>query len=155
MIMIFFQFQPSHHQPPSNNTLNGYTSLDDVAKMSALLNGIPQHNLGTSEVTFPESNSTTNAHSSFNTASRNMPSSNRHPQTSPVITDLHEPITDLDINKDAIPLPNATNQPIPTTLTSLQSTNNNNNNKTIYGYVTQQQLANFGTNVALGKELNT
>lgn len=149
-------FQPSHHPPPSTNALNGYTSLDDVGKMSVLLNEIPQHNnVATSEVNFSESNSTPNAHPSIgiNMASRNLPlvtvPSNHHQQTSPVITDLHESIPDLDINKDAIPLPH------PATLTSQQSTNNNNNNNTIYGYVTQQQLANFGTNVALGKELNT
>ena len=37
---------------------------------------------------------------------------------------------------------------VPMSNTSHQA---NTNNHSIYGYVTQQQLANFGTNVALGK----
>lgn len=38
-------------------------------------------------------------------------------------------------------------------LESAQEENNGDNNG-IYGYVTQEQLANFGTNVAMAKEVN-
>lgn len=66
--------------------------------------------------------------------------------TSPVITDLEE--SDHH-SKDMI-------SPNPSTGASVLHLHQpNNNNNSIYGYVTQQQLANFGTNVALAKELNT
>ncbi|XP_075157421.1 cytokine receptor-like [Haematobia irritans] len=67
------------------------------------------------------------------------PNSTATAQTSPVIRDLEE--IEHHHNKEVIP----------TEVTHQANTNSN----TIGGYVTQQQLANFGNNVALAKELNT
>lgn len=98
--------------------------------------------------TMPDNGTVQNVTSPTNTAlphSQNFPTNSGPAQTSPVITDLE----DIDLRSKDIRSPNAA-----TAGTAVLQQPNNNNN-TIYGYVTQQQLANFGTNVALAKELNT
>lgn len=134
----YIQFQPSfslqQQQPPTS--INGYTSLETLGKLTTPDDS--RHiNIPTSQII-------------ATTATNSIPLNvaNNTPTTSPIITDLHEsPSTEF--HKDSIQ-PNGT-----TTFSTTDRTQQNNNNNTIYGYVTQQQLANFGTNVALGKELNT
>ncbi|XP_058983188.1 cytokine receptor [Musca domestica] len=125
-------FQPQIHHPPPPTSQNGYTCIEALSKMT----------------TMPDNGTVQNVTSPTNTAlphSQNFPTNSGPAQTSPVITDLE----DIDLRRKDIRSPNAA-----TAGTAVLQQPNNNNN-TIYGYVTQQQLANFGTNVALAKELNT
>lgn len=112
---------------------NGYTSIEALDKLSTM----PCETTHTSPLS-PQPH-----HTLADSASRhNRPMTNISPS---VITELQEPDYNKEHNLLATFSPTATcpnRQP-------------NNNNNTIHGYVTQQQLANFGTNVALGKEMNT
>ncbi|XP_065363513.1 cytokine receptor-like [Calliphora vicina] len=150
-------FQPpfSHHQPQPPTTINGYTCIESLGKLTTPDES--RHiNIPTSQtiVNSPVSNTETSTINTTPSNGINIPTTNVSSNilsslhTSPVITDLNESPS-AEYNKDnlqqngtTVSVTSATQQP-------------NNNNNTIYGYVTQQQLANFGTNVALGKELNT
>ncbi|KAI9589947.1 hypothetical protein GQX74_008115, partial [Glossina fuscipes] len=80
------------------------------------------------------------------------------------ITAASQIITDADDVTPSIAETTSTEAPVTTRANPTLSHPNrisygdnisNHNNTNIYGYVTQRQLANFGTNVALGKEVNT
>ncbi|KAM7346854.1 cytokine receptor-like isoform 1-T2 [Cochliomyia hominivorax] len=139
-------FQPSlslHHQQHTP-LINGYTSIESLGKLTTADES--RH------INIPTTQSITSTPVSNNMPLNNIPTTNVSTnilsslQTSPVITYLNEsPSTEY--NKDII-------QSNGTTVLASDAPQHPNNN-TIYGYVTQQQLANFGTNVALGKELNT
>lgn len=161
MFIYYILLQPtlSHHPPPINASISGYTTVEALEKMLAIPNEATQRLVETSLATSPETNAASNAHlleenslasTTANVPLNAVPFQQNHYQTSPVITDLHDS-TNIDYNKDTISPTNRVNVPT----TSITTSHQPNNNNTIYGYVTQQQLANFGTNVALGKELNT
>ncbi|XP_073828739.1 cytokine receptor-like [Musca autumnalis] len=130
-------FQPQVHHTPPSTSQNGYTCIEELSKMTTM----PDDNGTSQNMTSP-----TNAISPHSITSQHFEENSGSSQTTPIITDLEE--ADHHNTKDLLS-PNITNVGGSVHQQAL------NNNNTIYGYVTQQQLANFGTNVALSKELNT
>ncbi|XP_037805677.1 cytokine receptor-like [Lucilia sericata] len=146
-------FQPSFSQQQPPTSINGYTCIESLGKLATPDESHVNNATSQAIVNSPVSNTTTINTTSLNGV--NIPTtkvssnilSSLH--TSPCITDIRESPS-AEYNKDNLQQNAATL--VSATNVSLQP---NNNNNTIYGYVTQQQLATFGTNVALGKELNT
>ncbi|XP_059223463.1 cytokine receptor [Stomoxys calcitrans] len=129
-------FQPQIQHPPIAASQNGYTTLEALGKMTAMPDEATQ-NTAASPITSPQS---TNAHQFTANSLATI-------NTSPVITDLDE----IEHHNKEVTAP----QPGTAGSTAISHQPNTTNNNSIYGYVTQQQLANFGNNVALAMELNT
>lgn len=131
--------QPSFsHQPPPPTSLNGYTFLETFSKFPAADDPRHMNILAPSISNSPVSNLPSSVKTSLSGDTANA-------ITNPITSPVNKGARCAEYIKDPIQQNN--------TADSISNTSHqaNTNNHTIHGYVTQQQLANFGTNVALGK----